>query len=121
MKIQLPKVTKTTKLAVLLIMIFVTCDLILLTRLREKRIAASQGLLSYDSSQLAQYDGSDPSKPTMLALDGYVYDISPGRNDFYQPGSPYHDLAGKDSSTLLHLVGGEIIKRKYKIVGVYKP
>lgn len=82
---------------------------------------AAQDWPVYTAGQLARYDGSDQTKPVLLALDGYVYDISPGREQFYAPGQVYHDLAGKDSSGELHLVGAEIIRRKYPVVGVYQP
>lgn len=77
-------------------------------------------LLKYNEQQLAQYDGNDPTKPVLLALDGYVYDVSSGRQDFYNPDKSYHYLVGKDSSSELHLFGGEIIKKKYQIVGVFQ-
>jgi predicted heme/steroid binding protein len=73
---------------------------------------------TYTATELSQYIGIDPSKPILLALDGLVYDVTAGR-EFYQPGGSYHDLAGKDSSTELHLVGGDIIKRKYPVVGTF--
>jgi predicted heme/steroid binding protein len=66
---------------------------------------------------LQQYDGTNPDKPVYLGLNGFVYDITPGRADFYDPGQPYHFIAGRDSSQELNMVGGEIIRRKYKIVG----
>ena len=71
----------------------------------------------FTAPELAKYNGADPKLPIYLALDGYIYDISKGR-EFYQVGGPYHDLAGKDSSKELHLVGGGIIKRKYQVVGM---
>lgn len=77
------------------------------------------GLPQFTLEQLKAYDGSDLSKPIYLALDGSVYDVTPGK-EFYQTGGAYHSLAGKDSSDLLHLVGGSIIKRKYKVVGIIK-
>jgi predicted heme/steroid binding protein len=66
--------------------------------------------------ELSRYDGVNPKLPIYLALDGYVYDVSKGR-EFYKVGGPYHDLAGRDASKELHLVGGGIIKRKYPIIG----
>ena len=87
---------------------------------RNQPIAAqaqiSVELRTYTEAELAQYTGVDPIKPILLALDGSVYDVTAGK-EFYQPGGSYHDLAGKDSSAELHLVGGDIIKRKYPIVG----
>ncbi|KAK4686757.1 hypothetical protein P7C73_g3361, partial [Tremellales sp. Uapishka_1] len=47
--------------------------------------------------QLSMYDGSDPSKPVYLALDGDVYDVSAGRR-IYGPGGSYHVMAGKDAA-----------------------
>jgi len=65
---------------------------------------------------LATFSGVDSKKPIYIALNGLVYDVSEGR-EFYALGGAYHDLAGKDSSKELNLFGGEIIKRKYPIVG----
>jgi predicted heme/steroid binding protein len=74
----------------------------------------------FTTDSLARYDGTDPTKPVYLAMDGWVYDVSPGREEFYQPGKPYHDLVGKDSTAMLRVAGGEIIKRKYAVVGQYR-
>ncbi len=84
-----------------------------------KRIGNSQNLKVFTPSELARYNGVDPQLPIYLALDGFVYDISKGK-EFYQVGGPYHDLAGKDSSKELHFAGGGIIKQKYPIVGRFE-
>jgi len=84
-----------------------------------KKTNIIQNLKTFSLSELAKYNGIDPKLPIYLALDGFVYDISKG-SEFYKVGGPYHDLAGKDSSVDLHLVGGGIIKRKYPIVGKLK-
>lgn len=47
--------------------------------------------------ELKAYDGSDPSKPIYLAINGTIYDVSNGRN-FYGPGGSYHFFAGADAS-----------------------
>ena len=70
----------------------------------------------FTSKELSRYDGSNPALPIYLALDGNVYDVTQGRK-FYEAGGAYHSLAGRDSSAMLHLVGGDIIEKKYKIVG----
>lgn len=75
----------------------------------------------YSASDLAKYDGTDPTLPVLIALDGNVYDVSAGRDTFYAPGKPYHALAGTDASTLLHIAGGGIIARKYPVIGRYSP
>jgi len=54
----------------------------------------------YTLAELAQYDGSDPSKPLLLAIRGQVYDVGRGR-DFYGPGGPYGMFAGKDCTRAL--------------------
>lgn len=48
-------------------------------------------------SQLALYDGSDPSLPIYLALNGTIIDVSsnPG---IYGPGGGYHFFVGKDAT-----------------------
>ncbi len=71
---------------------------------------------TFTAEELKKYDGTDPKLPIYIALDGLVYDVTSG-SKFYVPGGSYHYLAGKDSSAELHLVGGDIIKRKYPVVG----
>jgi membrane-associated progesterone receptor component len=54
----------------------------------------------YSLSELAGYDGSDPTKPLLVGIRGYVYDVTRGR-DFYGPGGPYGMFAGKDCTRAL--------------------
>ncbi|KAG4912170.1 hypothetical protein JHK82_052756 [Glycine max] len=53
--------------------------------------------------ELRAYDGSDPSKPLLMAIKGQIYDVSNGRN-FYGPGGPYAMFAGKECSRALALL-----------------
>lgn len=76
-------------------------------------------LVVYSNSDLQQYDGTNPNKPILIGLNGYVYDVSTGK-DYYKEGGSYHFLAGKDSSKELNIIGGEIIKKKYPIIGILK-
>lgn len=76
----------------------------------------SENLKSYTKEEIKTYNGTVPGKQILLGLNGYVYDVTPGE-EFYKTGGPYHYLAGRDASRELNLIGGEIIKRKYKIVG----
>lgn len=71
---------------------------------------------TFTLEELAQYNGTDSEKPIYLALNGLVYDVSGGR-EYYETGGSYHWLAGKDSSKDLNLIGGDIIKRKYPVIG----
>jgi predicted heme/steroid binding protein len=71
---------------------------------------------SFTLQELAQYDGTDPTKPIYLGMNGYVYDVTSGKK-FYEKGGSYNWLAGKDSSKDLNLIGGDIIKRKYPVIG----
>lgn len=54
----------------------------------------------YTRSELLDYDGSDPMKPSLIAIRGRVYDVTRGR-DFYGPGGPYGMFAGKDCTRAL--------------------
>lgn len=81
--------------------------------------AADKSLPTFTVDQLKEFDGSDPEKPIYLALDGAVYDVTAGK-EYYQTDGSYHYLAGKDSSKELHLVGGNIIKEKYPVIGYLK-
>lgn len=51
----------------------------------------------FSESQLAKFDGTDPTKPVYLAIDGDVYDVSEGRR-IYGPGGSYHSFAGRDAA-----------------------
>lgn len=50
-----------------------------------------------DEVQLKAFDGTDPSRPIYVALNGTIYDVTAGAR-FYGPGGTYHVLAGKDAS-----------------------
>ncbi len=76
-------------------------------------------LPKFNADILSQFNGDDLSKPVYIAYEGYVYDVSSGREDFYNDGKDYHYLAGKDSTIELNMVGGAIIKEKYQIIGIY--
>ncbi|OQO10534.1 hypothetical protein B0A48_03831 [Cryoendolithus antarcticus] len=46
--------------------------------------------------QLLPFDGQS-NRPVYLAVRGKIFDVSPGRN-FYGPGGPYANFAGRDAS-----------------------
>ncbi|KAH8678132.1 hypothetical protein BX600DRAFT_493459 [Xylariales sp. PMI_506] len=48
-------------------------------------------------AELAQFDGSDPSKPIYLAINGTIYDVSANQRTYGQGGS-YNVFAGTDAS-----------------------
>jgi len=83
-------------------------------------VAGSAVARRYTASELARYDGSDSALPILLAMNGEVYDVTAGK-EYYVPGGTYHFLAGHDSSAELNLIGGDIIRRKYPVVGVLDP
>ena len=56
-----------------------------------------QGPVSLTDAELLSYDGSDPSKPIYLALNGTIYDVTAGRR-VYGPGGSYNVFAGKDAA-----------------------
>ncbi|WEW55552.1 hypothetical protein PRK78_000983 [Emydomyces testavorans] len=49
--------------------------------------------------ELSRSDGSDPSRPTLVAIKGVVFDVS--GNPAYKPGGSYNVFAGKDASRAL--------------------
>ncbi|KAG2235723.1 hypothetical protein INT48_009138 [Thamnidium elegans] len=53
--------------------------------------------LIFTDAELAQYDGTDRTKPIYLAIDGDVYDVSQGAG-WYGKGGSYHHFAGKDAA-----------------------
>lgn len=46
--------------------------------------------------QLIPFSGNN-NKPVYLAVRGKIFDVTPGRN-FYGPGGPYANFAGRDAS-----------------------
>lgn len=80
--------------------------------------APTPTLPTYTKETLAAYDGTNPELPIYLAFDGDVYDVTAGRK-FYEPGGAYHFLAGTDGTVLLRTFGGDLIKEKYSVVGIY--
>ncbi|KAL9128841.1 MAG: hypothetical protein Q9217_002567 [Psora testacea] len=51
---------------------------------------------TFSPSDLKPYNGEN-SMPVYLAVRGKVFDVTPGRN-FYGPGGPYENFAGRDAS-----------------------
>ena len=56
-----------------------------------------KGQIELSDAELLQYDGSDPSKPIYLALNGTIYDVSASPQT-YGPGGSYHFFAGHDAA-----------------------
>ncbi|KAK3990746.1 membrane-associated progesterone-binding protein 4 [Cladorrhinum sp. PSN332] len=55
------------------------------------------GPLYLTPEELAGYDGTDPSKPIYLAINGTIYDVSVNRRT-YGPGGSYQYFAGCDAA-----------------------
>jgi len=115
--------TKTKKLIVGILLLVIAVSALVIWRIDSVTSASKQVTDQTEVpnryitvSELSTYDGSDPAKPIYLAMNGLVYDVTTGRK-FYEPGGSYHWLAGKDSSTDLNLIGGDIIKKKYPVIG----
>ncbi|KAL9932696.1 hypothetical protein V8E36_008395 [Tilletia maclaganii] len=51
----------------------------------------------FTPAQLAEFDGTDPSKPVYVAVKGTIFDVSE-RREMYEPGKGYSIFAGKDGS-----------------------
>jgi predicted heme/steroid binding protein len=56
----------------------------------------------YTTEGLKEYDGSDPSKPILVAIKSTVFDVS-NKADVYGRGKSYNIFAGKDGSRGLGL------------------
>ena len=74
---------------------------------REREVRERRAKLAYvepkdvwSEKELAQYDGSDPDGPILLAIDGTVFNVWKGRS-FYGMGGEYHIMAGRDATRLL--------------------
>jgi len=51
----------------------------------------------FSETHLATFDGTDPSKPIYIAIDGDVFDVSSSRHT-YGPGGSYYSMAGIDAA-----------------------
>jgi predicted heme/steroid binding protein len=59
--------------------------------------AQLQGPIYLTPEELANYDGTDETKPVYLAINGTIYDVSNGRH-IYGPGGSYRFFAGCDAA-----------------------
>jgi len=50
--------------------------------------------------ELGAFDGSDPGRPILIAVDGEVFNVWRGR-DFYGQEGAYNAFAGRDATRLL--------------------
>ncbi|KAF1923210.1 uncharacterized protein M421DRAFT_426021 [Didymella exigua CBS 183.55] len=66
------------------------------TRMREWKNVL-RGQVQLTDIELTSYDGSDPTKPIYLALNGTIYDVSASPQT-YGPGGSYHFFAGRDAA-----------------------
>ena len=54
----------------------------------------------YTADELRGYDGSDKTRPVLLAIEGRVFDVTHGRS-FYGKGGPYEVFAGRECAVAL--------------------
>jgi predicted heme/steroid binding protein len=59
--------------------------------------STQKGEVQLTDMELTKYDGSDPTKPIYLALNGTIYDVSASPQT-YGPGGSYHFFAGRDAA-----------------------
>jgi membrane-associated progesterone receptor component len=62
-----------------------------------ERGAAPLVFRTFTPPDLLAFNGTDASKPLLFAVKGKVFDVTTGRN-FYGPGGPYANFAGRDAS-----------------------
>jgi predicted heme/steroid binding protein len=58
---------------------------------------SQNGPQQYTDEDLKAYDGTDPDKPILLAINGTIYDVTAGRKH-YGPKGSYHFFAARDAS-----------------------
>ncbi|KAI8621992.1 cytochrome b5-like heme/steroid binding domain-containing protein [Chytriomyces sp. MP71] len=55
-------------------------------------------IITLTTAELKGYDGTDPSKPVYLAINGRVYDVTAGREKYYGPNGGYKFFSGVDAA-----------------------
>ncbi|EDW87294.2 neudesin [Drosophila yakuba] len=99
---------------------------------REESEPANKGhdIVLLTTEELTAFDGSSPSLPIYTALNGLIYDLSPGRESFSSHG-PYSLLAGCNANKVLNIACNSMdvcaanvisrweqsLKAEFKIVG----
>mmetsp|Transcript_49697 Transcript_49697/g.105820 ORF Transcript_49697/g.105820 Transcript_49697/m.105820 type:complete len:156 (+) Transcript_49697:159-626(+) len=66
--------------------------------LRQKMTIAERD--DWTVEELSEYDGHDPDKPILIAIEGQVFNVW-RRRDLYGADGGYQDLVGKDATRLL--------------------
>lgn len=109
------------KIAAIGLSVFITfwASSLILGYTRRPQVNAMTPAASFTREQLSRYNGTQSDKPIYLAFEGNVYDVTQGYR-FYAAGGTYHFLAGRDATSELRIAGGDIIKRKYPVVGILK-
>jgi membrane-associated progesterone receptor component len=67
---------------------------------REAKMTVACRESGWRLDEIAQFDGSDPSKPIFFACGGRVYNVWRGE-EFYGKGGPYQVFAGTDCTRLM--------------------
>ncbi|XP_017050031.1 membrane steroid-binding protein 2 [Drosophila ficusphila] len=70
-------------------------------------IAKGNDILLLTQKELTAFDGSNPDQPIYTAVNGMIYDLSPGREKFSSHG-PYSFLAGCDANKVLNIACGSM-------------
>ncbi|XP_033167313.1 membrane steroid-binding protein 1 [Drosophila mauritiana] len=68
----------------------------------EPKDAKGHDIVLLTQEELTAFDGSSPSLPIYTALNGLIYDLSPGREKFSSHG-PYSLLAGCNANKVLNI------------------
>ncbi|EDX03377.1 membrane steroid-binding protein 1 [Drosophila simulans] len=68
----------------------------------EPKDAKGHDIVLLTLEELTAFDGSSPSLPIYTALNGLIYDLSPGREKFSSHG-PYSLLAGCNANKVLNI------------------
>lgn len=83
---------------------------------KESTVSA-QALTAISSEQLKEFDGIKNPK-IYIGFNCLIYDVTAGKDQFYGEGKPYHYLVARDATMQLKIFGGDIIKKKYPVVGI---
>ena len=93
-----PLISSPTNIVLITILLYVIYLRLRPRRLTQVSVISDEPIVFsyYTPLELSEFDGRN-NKRILMGIRGRVYDVTPGGN-FYGPGGPYGNFAGRDAS-----------------------